>query len=82
MTDTSDSGTRPPQTGTAPAGSDTIACTGCGAPLVVRDWHRILRYDLDPQGRCRHCATPLAGRFGAAAGGFGARRIPVRMAAR
>jgi len=60
----------------------TTLCTGCAAPLVVRDWHRVLRYELDAGGRCRHCATPLAGRLGARAGGFGARRIPVRMAGR
>jgi pyruvate formate lyase activating enzyme len=57
----------------------TTRCTGCGEVLIERDWHRILRYDLTPQGRCPHCDTALAGRFGAAAGGFGRRRIPVRV---
>jgi pyruvate formate lyase activating enzyme len=55
-------------------------CSGCGAVLIERDWHQVLRCDLTPQGRCPHCDTALAGRFGAAAGGFGRRRIPVRVA--
>ncbi len=54
-------------------------CSGCGAVLIVRDWHRILRYELSPQGACPHCGSALAGRFAARAGSFGARRIPVRM---
>ena len=40
------------------------------------------RYELDAGGACPHCGTALAGRFGAAAGGFGRRRIPVRVAMR
>jgi pyruvate formate lyase activating enzyme len=58
----------------------TTRCTGCGEVLIERDWHRILRYELTPQGTCPHCDTALAGRFGAAAGGFGRRRIPLRVA--
>ena len=38
--------------------------------------------ELDARGACPHCGTALAGRFGAAAGHFGRRRIPVRMAMR
>ena len=60
----------------------TSGCTGCGAALIERDWHEILRYELDEHGRCPHCATPLAGRFAAAPGRFGRRRIPVRVAVR
>ena len=57
-------------------------CPGCGAAVIERDWHRILRYDLDDAGRCRACGTALPGRFGGfeAASAFGARRIPVRVA--
>jgi pyruvate formate lyase activating enzyme len=58
----------------------TTRCTGCGEPLIERDWHRILRYELTPQGACPHCGSALAGRFGPAPGGFGRRRIPVRLA--
>ena len=38
------------------------------------------RYELDATGACGHCGTPLAGRFAAGPGGFGPRRIPVRLA--
>ena len=60
----------------------TTFCPGCGEPLIERDWHAVLRYELDAQGACPHCGTALAGRFGAAAGGFGRRRIPIRVAMR
>jgi pyruvate formate lyase activating enzyme len=55
----------------------TTRCSHCGQAVIVRDWYEILEYHLDDTGRCHHCATPLAGRFGHFAGGFGARRIPV-----
>ena len=58
---------------------DTSRCTGCGEPLIVRDWYRILDYRLDDQGRCRRCQTPLAGRFDAQAGTFGRRRIALHI---
>ena len=55
-------------------------CAGCAAPVIERDRYTILRYALDEAGACRHCGTALAGRFAKAAGAFGARRIPVRLA--
>ena len=58
----------------------TTSCTGCGEALIRRDWHDITQYTLDAQGTCPHCGTTVAGRFGAAAEGFGRRRIPVRVA--
>ncbi|WP_235823378.1 AmmeMemoRadiSam system radical SAM enzyme [Azohydromonas sediminis] len=58
----------------------TTLCPGCGEPVIERDWHRILRYDLDDTGRCVHCATALPGRYGRFEGAFGRRRIPVRVA--
>jgi pyruvate formate lyase activating enzyme len=60
----------------------TTFCPRCEAALIVRDWHRILRYELTPDGRCPHCATAIAGRFEQFNGDFGARRIPLRMALR
>ena len=60
----------------------TTRCTGCGEALIVRDWHALLRYELDDaQGACPHCHTPLAGRFGAKPdeGTLGRRRIPMRV---
>ncbi len=63
------------------AQGDTTFCPGCGAPLIERDWHAVLRYALDEQGRCPHCATRIAGRFASRfEGGFGRRRIPLHVA--
>jgi pyruvate formate lyase activating enzyme len=56
-------------------------CSECGATLIVRDWYRILGYDIDAQGRCPECGSAIAGRFGTGAGSFGRRRIPVRIGA-
>ncbi|MCB0218545.1 MAG: AmmeMemoRadiSam system radical SAM enzyme [Chrysiogenetes bacterium] len=42
-----------------PAGGTTF-CPGCAAPLVVRDWHRILKLDVK-DGKCPHCEHEIAG---------------------
>ena len=57
----------------------TTHCPGCNTPLIVRDWHRILQYELTGDGHCPHCQTAIAGRFEKFAGGFGQRRIPIRL---
>jgi pyruvate formate lyase activating enzyme len=57
----------------------TTFCAGCARPLVVRDWHEILRYELTAEGRCRHCGTRVPGRFAAYERGWGRRRVPVRV---
>ena len=33
----------------------TTFCPGCGKPVIVRDWHEILRYAVTADGRCDHC---------------------------
>ena len=58
----------------------TSFCAGCGKPVIVRDWHDILDYALTPEACCSHCGTKLPGRFDAAAGNWGRRRVPVRVA--
>ena len=58
----------------------TTSCPGCARPVIVRDWHEILRYDVTAEGRCAHCATPLPGRYAAFDRGWGRRRVPVRVA--
>ncbi|WP_333843593.1 AmmeMemoRadiSam system radical SAM enzyme [Pelomicrobium sp.] len=55
----------------------TTYCPGCGSPLIVRDWHRILAYKLKPDGSCPQCGAVIPGRFEAFEGQFGRRRIPV-----
>ncbi|HSS47208.1 MAG TPA: AmmeMemoRadiSam system radical SAM enzyme, partial [Burkholderiales bacterium] len=57
----------------------TTYCTDCKAPLIVRDWHRILHYRVTQDGRCPDCATPLAGEFEQFTRQFGRRRIPIAL---
>jgi len=59
----------------------TTLCPACGEDLVVRDWHRILRYHLTSDGRCLSCAAQIPGRFDGFKGEFGRQRIPVRLSA-
>lgn len=59
----------------------TTYCSGCGKPLIVRDWYDVRDYRLDTDGRCRDCGTALAGRFGRWQKPFGPQRIPVRLTA-
>ena len=54
-------------------------CPECHAPVIVRDWYHIEQYRLTPDGRCAHCATPLAGRYAAYRSQFGRKRIPLRL---
>ena len=58
---------------------DTTCCANCHSPLIVRDWYQIKHYGLNPEGRCAHCGTALAGRFDAQCGNFGRQRIPVKL---
>jgi pyruvate formate lyase activating enzyme len=59
---------------------DTTYCPGCGQSVIERDGYAILTYRLDESGHCRHCATPIAGRWSKFERPFGSRRIPVRIA--
>ncbi|HSO07792.1 MAG TPA: AmmeMemoRadiSam system radical SAM enzyme [Pelomicrobium sp.] len=56
---------------------DTTSCPSCRKPLIVRDWYRILDYQMTPSGRCPRCDSAIAGRFEAFHGAFGPRRVPV-----
>ncbi|MBV8657101.1 MAG: AmmeMemoRadiSam system radical SAM enzyme [Burkholderiales bacterium] len=58
----------------------TTYCTGCRKPLIVRDWHEVMRYDVTEDGRCPHCGTPLAGRFARFDAHSTRRRQPVYLA--
>jgi pyruvate formate lyase activating enzyme len=55
-------------------------CHACGALLVERDWYRLGAWHLD-EDRCARCGEPCAGVFEATPGRWGARRLPVRLAA-
>jgi pyruvate formate lyase activating enzyme len=54
-------------------------CAGCGQRLIWRDWYELGEWNLDGEGRCRFCRTPLPGRFESRPGRWGARRQPVRL---
>ena len=56
---------------------DTTSCSGCGTALIVRDWYQLHQYRLTPEGRCPDCGVQVPGRYDAAPGNFGRRRIPV-----
>jgi pyruvate formate lyase activating enzyme len=62
-----------------PAGQSTY-CHACGALLVERDWYELGAWNLR-DGRCTSCGEPCAGVFEERPGTWGARRLPVRMAA-
>ncbi len=62
------------------AGESTY-CHSCGQKLIGRDWYELGVWNLDAQGKCNQCGTPCAGVFEAKPGDWGARRLPVRMAA-
>ena len=55
-------------------------CHACGELLIERDWYELGVWGLSGTGGCRACGAPLPGRFTALPEGFGARRIPVRLA--
>jgi pyruvate formate lyase activating enzyme len=57
----------------------TTFCSDCGAPLIVRDWHRILKYSVTHDGRCSTCKAQVPGRFEEFRGQRDLRRIPVRL---
>jgi pyruvate formate lyase activating enzyme len=61
-------------------GRQSTYCHACGERVIERDWHRLGRWGLDAEGRCRACGTPVAGVFEAAPGDWGERRLPVRLA--
>jgi pyruvate formate lyase activating enzyme len=55
------------------AGQSTY-CARCGALLIERDWHQILRWNLDAESCCPRCGARLAGHLEPAPGGWGRRR--------
>ena len=57
----------------------TTYCPGCRKALIARDWHEILKYELTPDGACRHCGTAIPGRFERFDRQWGRRRVPVRI---
>ena len=59
----------------------TTHCHHCDGALIVRDWYVLHAWNLTDDGRCLSCGTACAGVFDGAAGTWGAKRLPVRLAA-
>ena len=56
-------------------------CHHCGNELIGRDWYVLSEWNLTEDGKCNQCGTSCAGVFEKEPGHWGARRMPVRMAA-
>ena len=59
----------------------STTCHACGALVIERDWYELGSWGLDPDGRCGSCGEPIPGVFEERPGNWGARRLPVRLAA-
>jgi pyruvate formate lyase activating enzyme len=54
-------------------------CPNCRARVIERDWYRLGRWQLDPEGCCTFCQTPIRGHFNAVPGMWGASRQPISL---
>jgi pyruvate formate lyase activating enzyme len=59
--------------------ADSTYCHACGSLLIGRDWYVLTGWGLDAAGCCRQCGAACAGVFDGRPGGWGARRLPVRL---
>jgi len=55
-------------------------CPVCGELLIERDWYELGEWNLE-DGKCRSCGHAIPGRFEVRPGKWGARRLPVKLAA-
>jgi pyruvate formate lyase activating enzyme len=62
-----------------PGGQSTY-CHACGSLLIERDWYDLGAWNLE-HGHCGSCGAVCPGVFEERPGTWGARRLPVRMAA-
>ncbi len=60
---------------------DSTYCHACGERTIGRDWYELSDWRLTDDGRCRACGTRCAGVFDGPPGAWGAKRVPVRVAA-
>jgi pyruvate formate lyase activating enzyme len=61
--------------------ADSTSCHGCGTLLIGRDWYELTEWNLARGNRCPNCGAECAGVFEARPGGWGRRRLPVRLGA-
>jgi pyruvate formate lyase activating enzyme len=62
------------------SGGGSTYCPSCKQRVIERDWYELGEWRLDADGACSNCGTLIAGHFDASPGGFGAKRVPVRLA--
>lgn len=58
--------------------SATTYCSSCKSPLIARDWHQILGWNIGQGGFCTNCGTQLDGLFEHEHGSWGRRRQKIR----
>ena len=56
-------------------------CPGCGERVIEREWYELGEWRLTADGRCRDCGTAIPGVFETKPGGWGRKRMPVRIGA-
>lgn len=59
------------------SGGGSTFCPRCGHLLIERDWYRLGRWGLTPDGNCEACGERCAGVFEARPGTWGPRRQPL-----
>ncbi len=52
-------------------------CAGCKSRVIGRDWYEITSWQLDAEGRCKHCGLRCGGVFDGLPGRWGRQRRPV-----
>ena len=57
-------------------------CPGCRKRVIERDWHELGEWRLTGSGACHNCGTQIPGVFAGPPGGWGARRLGVRLGGR
>lgn len=58
---------------------DTTYCSGCGNPVIERDWYEILKWNLTEAGLCSRCLARIPGVFTGTHGSWGRKRLPVQV---
>jgi pyruvate formate lyase activating enzyme len=54
-------------------------CPQCGTCVIERDWYELGQWQLTDTGACKKCGTQVPGVFAGPPGGWGARRLAVRL---
>jgi pyruvate formate lyase activating enzyme len=58
---------------------DSTDCHACGESVIGRDWFELTRWNLTAGGACPRCGTACPGVLEPEPGGWGVRRVPLRL---